>query len=427
VDRIWEPALSSPFQSGDRLLSVNGEGVRTLGELARALKTVLADQSAEVKVLRAGGEAAFSWTPFPRARKLVEAGRVVDIHQQFGITFEGYPLETLAGNRAGVTGEAGPLEIELPRGSYLFLFQKPGYADTRLPVLIPRDSGACAVKLLRNEEVPPGFVHVPAGPFHAGGDEAAYESRERNPRQHVDGFLLARLEVTWREYLEFLNDPELLKRLDPEGQLDRADLSPEWTGEELRPLSPRDPRILLVPSLRDRPILRRTEGGEWALPSNLQPDFPVLGVPMAAAVEYAHWLTGKHGGRWRFRLPRQREWEKAARGVDGRTHVWGNYLILNFCHSLLGVHPGSSRGNGLPADGGSHPFDESVYGVRDLAGSLGEPTSEKAVSSARLYVYCGGSCQASDRRDFHAASRNRGLPERSYRYIGIRLAADLPR
>jgi formylglycine-generating enzyme required for sulfatase activity len=199
-------------------------------------------------------------------------------------------------------------------------------------------------------------------------------------------------------------------------------------------MRPRDKLVELIPGEGQRFFLERESGAKefrlnpllgWSL------DSPVVGVGLLTGLEYARWLTGKHQGRWRFRLPTDFEWEKAARGIDRRRFIWGNYLV----HSFMNSRPGSyrmafERVNDLAA-AGTYPLDESIYGVRDLAGSAKEPvlTHEAAKLPpplGRFSTLRGGSWDDTDHRDFHAATRNRRPPERGYYFTGIRLAADLP-
>jgi formylglycine-generating enzyme required for sulfatase activity len=163
--------------------------------------------------------------------------------------------------------------------------------------------------------------------------------------------------------------------------------------------------------------------GLWKLRARYSPDLPLVGVSLFAGAEYADWLTRRQGDqpRWRFRLPRDLEWEKAARGADRRLHVWGDYLIRSFCDSLQGS-PGKAGKTFGPV--GTFPCDESVYGIRDLAGSVSEPVLAQADSRLRLYVLRGGNWDASDPRDYRVATRNRRLPESGYRFVGLRLVAE---
>ena len=134
--------------------------------------------------------------------------------------------------------------------------------------------------------------------------------------------------------------------------------------------------------------------------------------PRVRPLVYRPWDDG-----FLYRLPTDLEWEKAARGVDGRTHVWGEQPVGSFCRSE------KSRWRDLlfPESRGVFPNDESVYGIRDLAGSVLEPTTSRTIGG---YVsFRGGWYGTADDYLFHASTRF-GRPASSARPdAGIRLVA----
>jgi formylglycine-generating enzyme required for sulfatase activity len=365
------------------------------------------DSASEEKIpFRPGPAGANDSLPAP--------GRLVNIREELGFTFAGYPLEFQERCRAGVTRPEAPVDVELPRGSYLFVLRKPGYADARFPVAVPSEEERSGVRvedvrLLKDDEIPPGFVYILAGPVACGGDREVDQDLPRATHR-LAGFFLSRLEVTVREYLEFVNSPEV----SPQTLDERA----ATRGKEVR----------LIPRQRSELIFRfDDETQRWTMgPGVPGLETPVFGVSVGAARRYAEWLTARHGGRWRFRLPADLEWEKAARGVDRRFYVWGNYPVWGFCRSLYGSEHRSRAG---PV--GAYPLDESVFGVRDLAGSVAEPTSDSTIKG---YVSLRGGSWYEPTEYFYRIANRQGRKERSAQGVetalgvdqGIRLAADLP-
>jgi formylglycine-generating enzyme required for sulfatase activity len=96
---------------------------------------------------------------------------------------------------------------------------------------------------------------------------------------------------------------------------------------------------------------------------------PVVLVSLADAAAYAEWLSRKTGVRWR--LPTELEWEKAARGTDGRAFPWG----AEFDPSRLNSHDAGPFDT-TPA--GVYPSGASPFGVLDAAGQVYEWTATLA-------------------------------------------------
>ncbi len=155
--------------------------------------------------------------------------------------------------------------------------------------------------------------------------------------------------------------------------------------------------------------------------------FPVTSITWHEAKAYAEWAEK--------RLPTEVEWEKAARGTDGRRYPWGD----NFDNTVM--NNGSEL---MPVM--SFPEGVSPYGAYDMAGNVAEwvsdwykpyPRTEADVMPASIEtrtpgygdrefrVYRGGSWNGFGRYA-RCANRERERPNKGWMYVGFRCAMDGP-
>ena len=91
-------------------------------------------------------------------------------------------------------------------------------------------------------------------------------------------------------------------------------------------------------------------------------DHPVTGVSWHDALAYCAWLSRETGRR--YRLPTEAQWEKAARGTDGRRYPWGKDWDGR-CANV---------GSQETTPGGEHPLGASPFGCQDMLGNVEEWT-----------------------------------------------------
>lgn len=222
------------------------------------------------------------------------------------------------------------------------------------------------------------MVYVPAGPFFMGADGGTANERPVH-EVYLSGYYIDKYEVSWRQWklsgLPFA-EYQFARRPYPE--------APSW---------------------------------------GILDDHPVTSVSWNYAKKFAEWV-GK-------RLPSEAEWEKAARGVDGRTYPWGNDPPT-FERAIWKDHPMAKKKAGAVD---SCPAGASPFGGFNMAGNVYEwcedvyaddyysrsPKRDPLNQGPGKYRVLRGGAFVLEKGDLRSGLRYRLRAQDRAPYIGIRM------
>jgi formylglycine-generating enzyme required for sulfatase activity len=176
-------------------------------------------------------------------------------------------------------------------------------------------ASAIGAKPVERKPFEPEMVFIPSGTFWMGQDAAPGVPPPETPKSRLllPAFFIGKYPVTNREYAEYV----------------------------------RQTRIPVPVEL----------GWEGRSPAKDQLDLPVRGITWQEALDYCSWLSQQTG--LDYTLPSEAQWERAARGDDGRLYPWGDAWLEGRCNL------GNNHTAAVTAFSA-----QSVSGLHDLVGNV---------------------------------------------------------
>lgn len=276
--------------------------------------------------------------------------------------------------------------LKLAFGEYLIVGRARGCENARrsLTQMFRQSCSSVSVEFLESGTSPSGYR--PIFDTWSRGISPPWWCQER--------------EVTCGEYLEFLNDPTTLAKIDALAS-DRPAFFPRYPHNE-----------------RAGGFWPRDASGRFRIADDWAVDWPVVGVSWTDAKAYAAWHTARQrasgDNRFVYELPHEMH-HTTASAPTGK-YVWGERFLQCWVKSCF------SRSVACIEPVMTYPVDESRYGIFDLAGSAFEWVEDWYVKgSSRTYV--GGSWAMAEPDAFRVFRHMGGPPTSSWNTNGFRLIA----
>jgi formylglycine-generating enzyme required for sulfatase activity len=330
-----------------------------------------------------------------------------DVHA-YGLTWAGRALLEIPPRRVAWHESA---RDELARRLLRVLWQNPPTTSVAARVEAGEVLGRLGDPRFSGPQLLPEFISIPGGNFWMGSDDTEvgrlvketgkdWFQREA-PRHQVElaPFALARYPTTNAMFRRFWEigyadaqwwaDAKAAGVWKPKGNIK------DWLGERKQPAYWDDARF----------------NGE---------NQPQVGVTWYEAAAYCRWLTKQCNDGHVYRLPTEAEWERAARGPEGRRYPWGAEWVEGRANSeelklerptAVGIFPdGTSEEGVLDLAGNvwewcSDWFDETVYQQR-----AGKVTNNPAGPSSGGFRTLRGGAWYTDKNRVRCAFRRRGTP-----------------
>lgn len=424
---VLEQRLSTSMQTLEAALDVDGRRADVRRRLAETLfkRALLAEENGQdptliremierLKLYDIDGEQGQRWsTPAALAVNSEPPGAHVVLER-----FAADHREVLELRDLGATPVS---RFTLHPGSYRLRLDSPGYAPVLYPILLARAEEAIVeVSPPRASKVPEGFIFVPPGRFLYGSADAesvrSFLRAEPRRSAQTGPYLIARDEVTYEDYILFL---------EAQSAADRASLlvKSESNPVQLEQRPEGGWRLTLRLSAKTHTVdsgAPLVYEGRSQRSSVTWERLPVLGITETEANAYLAWLDrdGKVPGA---RYCNEYEWERAARGADGRLFPGGDTLRpedANF-DATYGNVPTAFG----PDPVGSYPQKPSPFGLHDMAGNAYELTLSN--HAKRAVMVRGGGYFYGDISQ-RATARFEYPPELRDAAIGLRVCATWP-